>query len=150
MILRPATAEDIDWLVELRAVVMRPDLERVGVFDPVRVRQRFRDGYVPANTRIIVTDEGREIGCIAVRAEPEAHWIEHFYLDPDSQGRGIGTTVLRQVLDEMPEDRPVRLNVLQHSPAGRLYTRHGFVLEDEDAVDRWLVRHPADRPALPN
>ncbi|WP_010534594.1 GNAT family N-acetyltransferase [Brachybacterium squillarum] len=148
MNLRPATAEDIDWLVELRAVVMCPNLERVGVFDPAEVRQRFRNGYVPDNTRIIVTEDGREIGCIAVRAEPEAYWIEHFYLDPDTQGRGTGTAVLRQVLSEMPEDRPVRLNVLQHSPAGRLYSRHGFVLEDEDAVDRWLVRHPAERPAL--
>lgn len=148
MILRPATDADIEWLVELRAVVMRRDLERVGVYDPVRVRRRFRDGYVPGNTRIVIADDGREIGCIAVREEADAHWIEHFYLEPGSQGRGIGTAVLGQVLAELPAEKPVRLNVLQRSPAGRLYARHGFELEDEDAVDRWMVRRPVERSAL--
>ena len=36
--------------------------------------------------------------------------------------------------------RPVRLNVLQGSPARRLYERHGFVLESEDPVDVFMVR----------
>ncbi|WP_350271581.1 hypothetical protein [Frondihabitans sucicola] len=46
--LRPATPDDAGWMAELRAVVMRPDLERLGRFDPARVRSRFLDGYSPA------------------------------------------------------------------------------------------------------
>ncbi len=38
-VLRPAVATDAAWIAELRAVVMRPDLERLGRFDPVRVRR---------------------------------------------------------------------------------------------------------------
>ena len=68
MILRPATDADIEWLVELRAVVMRRDLERVGVYDPVRVRRRFRDGYVPGNTRIVIADDNPVNTLIAQRA----------------------------------------------------------------------------------
>lgn len=82
--LRAALPGDASWIAELRAVVMRPDLERLGRYDATRVRQRFLDAV------------------------------------------------------------PFRLNVLQGSPARRLYERHGFVFEHEDPIDVWMVRHPAD------
>ncbi len=60
-----------------------------------------------------------------------------------STGCGIGSAVLRGVLDRADAERiPVRLDVLQGSPARRLYERHGFTLEREDAVDAFLVRNP--------
>ncbi|WP_235560786.1 GNAT family N-acetyltransferase [Microbacterium sp. Leaf320] len=126
-------------MAELRAIVMRPDLERLGRYDPVRVRQRFLDAFAPENTRVIVMD-GEDVGLIAVRGEPDAVWIEHFYLAPGSQGRGLGSAVLADVLLERSDgdERPFRLNVLQGSAARRLYERHGFVLESEDAVDVFL------------
>lgn len=125
-------------MAELRAVVMRPDLERLGRYDPVRVRQRFLDAFAPENTHVIVVD-GEDVGLIAVRGEPDAVWIEHFYLAPGSQGRGLGSAVLARVLVERgAAGQPFRLNVLQGSPARRLYERHGFVLESEDTVDVFL------------
>jgi ribosomal protein S18 acetylase RimI-like enzyme len=36
----------------------------------------------------------------------------------------------------------VRLNVLQGSPARRLYERHGFTVESQDPVDVFMVRPP--------
>jgi hypothetical protein len=45
--LRAATADDAHWIAELRAVVLRADLERLGRFDPVRVRQRFLSAFDP-------------------------------------------------------------------------------------------------------
>ncbi|MFE1147143.1 hypothetical protein ACFW42_08430 [Streptomyces albidoflavus] len=44
----------------------------------------------------------------------------------------------------------VRLNVLSGSPARRLYERHGFTLESEDAVDVFLVREPGPPPVQPD
>ena len=137
--LRPATETDAAWIAELRAVVMRPDLERLGRFDPVWVRQRFIRGFVAGNTRLIQAD-GETVGSVAVRHEPGEHWIEHFYLADGHQGRGIGTDVLVRVLAELDDDLPVRLNVLQGSPARRLYERHGFEFEHDDEVDVFLVR----------
>lgn len=131
-------------MAELRAIVMRPDLERLGRYDPVRVRQRFLDAFAPEHTRVIVVD-GEDVGLIAVRGEPDAVWIEHFYLAPGSQGRGLGSAVLADVLLEgsVGDERPFRLNVLQGSPARRLYERNGFVLEREDAVDVFLKAESA-------
>lgn len=144
--LRPSTPADASWIADLRAEVMRPDLERVGRFDPVWVRERFLRAFVAANTRMIeVGDE--TVGCVALRTEPGEHWIEHFYLATARQGRGLGGDVLRRVMHEAGDGRPFRLNVLQGSPARRLYERHGFRFEHEDEVDVFLVAAGVSRPA---
>jgi GNAT superfamily N-acetyltransferase len=140
--MRPALPTDVEPLAELRAVVMRPDLERLGRYDPHRVRRRFRDSFDPAHTWII-EDGGTVVGCVALRPTADAHWLEHFYLAPHLQGTGIGTAVLRTLLAHADRTGlPVRLNVLRGSPARRLYERHGFHLETEDPVDVFLVRAP--------
>jgi len=140
---RSATEHDIEWLVELRAEVLRADLERLGRYDTQRVRQRMRDAYVPASTRVILED-GDEIGCVTVRIEDDARWLEHFYLVPRAHGRGIGSEVLREILAE-DDPRPVRLDVLQGSAARRLYERHGFSVDSEDEVDVFMSRQAGSR-----
>lgn len=137
-ILRPCVASDAAWIAELRAVVMRPDLERLGRFDPVRVRERFLKGFQPEHTSVIHSD-GVDAGVIAVRPEADALWIEHFYVAPAHQGKGLGGAVLRHVMADSADHRPFRLDVLQGSPARRLYERHGFVLESEDPIDVFMV-----------
>ncbi|MEU4190351.1 GNAT family N-acetyltransferase [Kribbella sp. NPDC026611] len=139
--LRPATTDDLEHLTDLRAVVMRPDLERLGRYDEHRVRQRLRDGFSAANTRIIEVD-GEFAGSIAVRPEADRHWLEHFYLARQHQGRGVGSAVLRSVLEQADAaGTTLSLNVLQGSPARKLYERHGFVVESEDPVDVFMVRN---------
>lgn len=139
--LRASAPDDATWIAELRAEVMRPDLERLDRYDPVHVRQRFLKAFDPALTRVIVVD-GADAGSIAVRPASDGVWVEHFYLATAHQGRGIGSQVLALVLDESTGDAPLRLNVLQGSPARRLYERHGFVLYHEDEVDAFLQREP--------
>ncbi|MGF1430036.1 GNAT family N-acetyltransferase [Kitasatospora sp. LaBMicrA B282] len=141
--LRPASPADVEPLVEVRAAVMRPDLERLGRYDAHRVRQRLRDGFVPAHTWVIEV-AGELAGCVALRPAEDARWLEHFLLAAESQGGGIGGAVLDRLLQECDRDGVrVRLNVLQGSAARRLYERHGFTVESEDPVDVWMVREPA-------
>ena len=137
-VLRPATATDAAWIAELRAVVMRPDLERLGRFDPVRVRERFLNAFQPEHAYVIHAD-GVDAGVIAVRPEADARWIEHFFIAPTHQGKGLGGAVLRHVMAASVDERPFRLDVLQGSAARRLYERHGFVLESEDPIDVFMV-----------
>jgi GNAT superfamily N-acetyltransferase len=144
---RRASPADVDAVAELRAVVMRADLERLGRYDEQRVRQRLRDGFAPAHTWVIEV-EGAFAGCVSLRPAEDAHWLEHFYLAPRLQGRGIGAAVLRELLGRCDRDGvPVRLNVLRGSPARRLYERFGFTLETEDPVDVFMVREPASTAA---
>ncbi len=140
--IRAAVAADVEAVAELRAVVLRADLERLGRYDERRVRQRLRDGFVPAHTWVIEAGGGFA-GCVSLRPGADGLWLEHFYLDPLLQGGGIGAAVLRRLLSRCDRDRvPVRLNVLRGSPARRLYERHGFTVESEDPVDVFMVRPP--------
>lgn len=143
--MRPASPADVEAVAELRAVVLRADLERLGRYDGHRVRQRLREGFEPSYTWVIEVG-GAFAGCVALRPAEDAHWLEHFYLAPHLQGSGIGSGVLRGLLEWCDRDGvPVRLNVLQGSPARRLYERYGFTPETEDPVDVFMMRKPAPR-----
>ncbi|TQS41214.1 GNAT family N-acetyltransferase [Cryptosporangium phraense] len=135
--LRPARPADAGRLADLKARAMRPDLERLGLWDEEWARRRFLDTYVPANTDVIEV-AGEPVGVIAVRPEMDALWIEHFYLEPAVQGRGLGGQVLRQVMDAHRDERPFRLAIDRGSAARRLYERVGFVhlWDDDNGVDQ--------------
>lgn len=140
--MRAAVAGDVEAVAALKAVVMRGDLERLGRWDEDRARQRVRERFDPAWTWIIEVD-GAFGGSVALRPEGDAHWLEHFYLDPRYQGAGIGAAVLRRLLDRCDRDGTlVRLDVLQGSAAQRLYERHGFVFVSEDPIDVFMARTP--------
>ncbi|MCX5213934.1 GNAT family N-acetyltransferase [Kitasatospora sp. NBC_00240] len=141
-VLRSGVAEDIEVVAELRATVMRADLERLGRYDEHRVRQRLRDSFSTQHTSIIMID--RElVGCLTVRPVDGRQWLEHFYLAPHRQGSGLGSAVLRRALEVTDaQGATVALNVLQGSAARRLYERHGFVVEAEDPIDVRMVRPP--------
>nr|BFD84743.1 GNAT family N-acetyltransferase [Streptomyces sp. Xyl84] len=144
--LRPAVTADVEPIAELRAAVMRADLERLGRYDEHRVRQRLRDAFSTRYTSVIVAD-GELAGCVTFRPVDGRQWLEHFYLAPRHQGRGLGSAVLRTLLGRADaEGTAVALHVLQGSPARRLYERHGFVQEAEDPVDVLMVRPPAGLP----
>ncbi|MBY8878191.1 GNAT family N-acetyltransferase [Actinacidiphila acidipaludis] len=144
--LRAAGPEDVETIAELKAVVMRADLERLGRYDEHRVRQRLRDGFSATHTSVIETG-GAFAGSLTVRPAGDGRWLEHFYLAPHLHGRGLGTAILRTVLERADaEGAPVRLIVLRGSPAQRLYARHGFTVESEDPIDVVMVREPQAVP----
>jgi GNAT superfamily N-acetyltransferase len=149
--LRSAGPADVETIAELKAVVMRADLERLGRYDDHRVRQRLRDGFSPLHTSVIETGDGAFAGSLTLRPAEDGRWLEHFYLAPHLHGRGLGTAILRSVLERTDaEGVPVRLIVLQGSAAQRLYARHGFAVEAEDPIDVVMVRHPgAAAPVVP-
>ncbi|MCZ1265035.1 N-acetylglutamate synthase, GNAT family [Paenibacillus sp. OK060] len=136
--MRQSKQADQEHLAELRAVVLYDDLNRLKRYDEVKVRERFRNTFDPVHTWIIEV-EGALVGCVALKPKSEEMLLEHFYIHPDYQGQQIGTQVLNMLLkrDEVRGKR-VTLNVLQGSPARRLYERFGFVLDSEDEVDVFM------------
>jgi GNAT superfamily N-acetyltransferase len=136
----PASAADFERLLDLRILVMREHLERIGRFHPERARQRFRAGFQPAHMRLILVD-GVFAGCVTLKPQDGHLEIEHFYLTPEHQGRGAGGEAIRQLLAEADgRALPVRLGVLKQSPAARFYERHGFVRTGEDEWDIYYER----------
>ncbi|WP_157522773.1 GNAT family N-acetyltransferase [Mitsuaria sp. 7] len=135
-----AESTDVEALVALRIAAMRESLERIGRFDPQRARERFLSSFDPARTRHIVVD-GHRVGFVVTT--PQAQWLslDHLYIDPPSQGHGIGAAVLADVFDESRRlGLPVRVGALKQSDSNRFYKRHGFELVEEGEFDCYYVR----------
>ncbi|OMF63934.1 GNAT family N-acetyltransferase [Paenibacillus sp. FSL R5-0766] len=136
--MRQAVQTDQEQLADLRALVLYDDLTRLGRYDDVKVRERFRNTFDPAHTHIIEFG-GSMVGCVSLKPKSEAYLLEHFYIHPDYQGQRIGTQVLNMLLEQDEvQGRRVILNVLQGSPARRLYERFGFILDSEYEVDVFM------------
>lgn len=138
---RRMTPADVDWLVELKARAMRPDLERLGRWDPVRSRSRLLDELVPEATWVVEI-AGERMASIALVPTSQASWLQHFYVDPSMQGRGVGSAVLRRLLEVDASNLPIRLLAVRGSRSIGLYERHGFRRErdHENGIDVVLVR----------
>ncbi len=124
--LRSIDVDAADALAELRVAAMRESLEAVGRFDAKRARMRFLDSFEPQFTREILDGDER-VGFVVVKPAGQRLKVDHFYITPAAQGRGIGSQVLRLVLAEADAANAVlELGALRASRSNAFYLRHGF------------------------
>ena len=110
---------------------MRESLERIGRFSPERARSRFLDTFEPSQTRHIVVD-GQRVGFVMVRPNEDGLYLDHLYIHPDFQNRGLGSQALKIILQEADEaNLPVKVGALKESASNRFYLAHGFELVEE-------------------
>jgi len=139
----PAAPEDVEALVALRIAAMRASLERIGRFDPQRARDRFLSNWSADHTRHLVTG-GERVGFVVVRPVADHLLLDHLYVHPGHQRRGIGGTALEAVLQSADAAAmAVRVVALRESDANGFYVRHGFRLVQEADWDNHYVRRPA-------
>ncbi|MGE8666082.1 MAG: GNAT family N-acetyltransferase [Achromobacter mucicolens] len=137
------TQADFEALLALRIDAMRDSLERLGRFDPERARERLRGTFRPECTWHIEAD-GDRIGFYCLRPDGEGLRLDHLYVHPCAQGRGVGGQVLRRILRDADRDRQaVTLSALRGSDSNRFYRRHGFVQTGEGEWDIEYLRPPA-------
>lgn len=144
--LRPVGEADFEPLLDLSIRVLRADLDRVGRFDPERRRARMRAGFDPAVLSAIEC-QGVLVGCIAAAAATDHIEVHSFYLEPDTQGRGLGAAVFAAVTARHP-GLPVRIEVLKGSQVHRFWEKQGFIRTGEQDFD-WLYERPASLGAAP-
>jgi putative acetyltransferase len=85
----------------------------------------------------VIEDAGRIVGFAGL----SKGWLDHLYVDPDSQGAGFGSMLLEHVKGLQPEG--VRLWVFQKNAGARqFYERHGFRLEKVTDGSGNLEREP--------
>lgn len=140
--LMPAHEADLDGFIAIRLEAMRESLERIGRFDPARAAARLRDSFSAADTRHIVM-QGERIGFIVVKQQEGGLLLEHLYLRPAFQRRGIGTRVLERVFEEADaQGLVVHVGALRESPANEFYVRHGFNESSASEWDNYYMRDP--------
>ncbi len=133
--IRPATAEDREWLFELHEAAMLESVERNhGPWQRDEQRERFfaRD---ETEVRIVLVDDV-PVGAVHLAdGVDDALHIGLLEVHPTSQGRGIATKVIEALDEEAARaGRDLTLRVRRDNPARRLYERLGFRVTGEDEV----------------
>lgn len=162
--IRPATEADEPFLREMlyQAIYTPP-----GSPLPPRdiVYQSGLNRYVddwgrPGDTGLIAALDGQPVGAVWLRLLTGGSRGYGYVNDdtpelslailPEYRGRGLGTRLLANLLDEAAKHFPaVSLSVAAENPAVRLYERHGFILLKMEGQTATMIRylsHPPDMP----
>jgi RimJ/RimL family protein N-acetyltransferase len=117
----------------LRKGAMRPHVESQGLHWNEKAEETYnRELFLIPGLYQIMLDHKR-IGFIGINNCPERADIGRFCIKPEYRGRGIGTHILREVIDgPICKDKKVTLDVLIKNPSRRLFERLGFTLVSDD------------------
>jgi GNAT superfamily N-acetyltransferase len=140
--LRPATADDREFLFSLFAQTMRDVIERTWGWDDAWQRRDFERRF-DTDAVFIVESVAKPIGGLFLDLAEDATRIQEVQLLPQYQGLGIGTAIVQGVIRQAQARHvPVELSVVPaNSRAQRLYERLGFaVVAIESPFIR--MRHP--------
>ena len=137
MELRRAGPGDADAVADvlLAARAEMPYLPRLHADD--EVREWVRTGLVPTREVWVAELDGRPAGFLALADDQ----VDHLYVHPNVQDRGLGSALLARAKQRSPHG--LQLWVFQRNKgARRFYERHGFVLVREtDGADN-MEREP--------
>jgi ribosomal protein S18 acetylase RimI-like enzyme len=124
---RPATIADTDFARSVHHRAYRVVIERqYGTWDESAQDKLFAAAWSAADHEIVLCDEAR-CGYTSIENRDDCFYLHELVVDPDFQGLGIGTHILRQVIEQAILKRiSVRLRTHVTNPAANLYRRMGF------------------------
>jgi len=124
---RPATTDDTAFARTVHHRAYRDVIERqYGPWDEVTQDRLFDIAWTPAVHEIILCDHVR-CGYISIETRSGDLYLSELVVDPDFQCRGIGTLIIREVLERaIATGVPVRLRTNIVNRAAGLYRRMGF------------------------
>ena len=142
--LRPTTATDDPFLCALYASTRTEELapvpwteEQKRAFLEMQFRAQsahYAKHYAGAEF-LIIEDDGQPVGRLYLHRQPHDIRIVDISVLPEHRGRGIGSTLLRGILEEgAAAHTPVSIHVEHFNPAMRLYERLGFRHIDTQGV----------------
>jgi len=141
---RPIESADRDFLSVVYAATRTEELAQVD-WDEIRKTQflemqfsaqhhYYQENYADADFLIILLDN-RPVGRYYIARWPNEIRIVDLALLPEYRNAGIGTAILKGVLNEAALARkPVRIHVERFNPALSLYRRLGFLEIGEHGV----------------
>jgi GNAT superfamily N-acetyltransferase len=91
----------------------------------------------------IIELDGMPIGTISIEKNKNHFEIGRFFILPEFQRKGIGSYILKRILQEADElGRVTKLAHLKNSPVKSLYERHGFDFVGRNETHCFMERKP--------
>lgn len=132
-----ARPEDAEILADLRVEAMRPSLEAIGRFDPLRARKRFLDQYCSDCTWKLIVGQDL-VGFFVIEQKADSLWLNHLYVRPAFQNRGIAAAVMADLKQcALEKHLSIRLMALKGSRSNDFYKNQGFTLVDIQEFDNY-------------
>lgn len=142
--LRPATPADYHFMRQLYGATREEEMKQFP-FDEFQKRQfldqQFGAQYqhyqlhYPTCERNIIVKDGQAIGRLWIDEWKDQIRLVDIALMPESRASGIGTALVREVLDRGAKaGKPVTIHVEGFNPALRLYERLGFEHVDTNGM----------------
>lgn len=129
--LKPATDDNLDWLLSLRQETMSTYLQSTGMsVEETEMKKRILYNF--SDIQIIYV-QGKPAGMLKVREDVTYFELIQIQIKPEYQGQGLGEKILKDLIKRATVRKlPVQLSVLKNNPAKCLYERLGFTTYDED------------------
>jgi GNAT superfamily N-acetyltransferase len=145
--LRPARDEDYDYCSRLYFSEMA-DIIRELNLDVTRQAASFRNQWDVAQVRMIELG-GKDVGWLQTSDRDGELFLGQLFIDGLFQNRGIGTEVMKMVIQEAETARkPVTLDVVKINPARRLYERLGFSITGGEDTKFYMRRDSTSSGSL--
>src|SRR5215475_145800 len=130
--LRTACDGDVAFARNIYFETMREIIEHLFGWDQSREEKNFARFFKLNEVRIITAD-GQDVGWIQEQISRRSINLGSFYVAPAMQARGIGTEVLRMLLERAAADsKTLTLAVVKTNPARQFYEKRGFRITHED------------------
>jgi ribosomal protein S18 acetylase RimI-like enzyme len=140
--LRAACVDDVPFARDLYFETMREIIEQLFGWDQSREEENFTRFFKLEEVRIITAD-GQNAGWIQEQISESSINLGSFYVVPAMQDRGIGTHVLRNLLERAGrESKSMTLAVVKTNPARQFYEKHGFRTTHEDEHKFYMSATP--------
>ena len=125
--LRPAAPADSEFCFQLHKAAMGSYVFAIWGWDEQRQRGSHASSFSPGRW-LIITADGADIGMLDVDYRPGEIYLSRIELHPGYQGRGIGTSLIRALIDEAArKGQDLVLDVLTvNYRAQALYQRLGL------------------------
>jgi len=138
--LRPATDADYDFLYDLHAATIKATVDATWGWDDDAQPLLFRKRWNPADIQVVVVED-QDVGTLRRVENQDEVVINLIEIHPDYQNRGLGSTLIQDILTEAHQHSlPVLLSVLKANDAAhRLYERLGFEIIEE-REERYMMR----------
>jgi len=142
-VLRPATDSDLALAYRIKKAAFKQYVDQVWGWDENYQQQRHAQDFRPSTIRII-TYLDTDVGWLDLRKHWRGLFLAAFYILPDYQGRGIGSSVLQQLLLEAKTNKvSLSLGVLKvNTRAKKLYEKFGFKVESETDTHYMMTTSP--------
>jgi GNAT superfamily N-acetyltransferase len=131
----PADDSHYDFVYRLKKDVYGGYITQIWGWDE-DLQKEFFAGEWQRHKPDVILYENQPIGTYCCTKNEYGYHLERFYILPEYQNKGIGTYILKGILDTADTARlPVKLMWLSINPAASLYRRMGFRVTGQMEID---------------